>query len=56
MDKLYTVKEVATILQQGTEFVRVKIREGKLRAHKIGKEWRIWETDLEAYINDNSNV
>ncbi|MCL5105247.1 MAG: helix-turn-helix domain-containing protein [Armatimonadetes bacterium] len=31
--------------------VRIWLRDGKLKGHKIGKAWRIYKSDLEAFIN-----
>jgi excisionase family DNA binding protein len=46
-----TAQEVADRLGVNWLTVIRRIQSGKLRARKEGKEWRIRESDLEAYIN-----
>ena len=52
---LYTVKEVAIILKVTYRTVWNYIKEGKLKAGKIGREWKVAETDLREFVN-NSKV
>jgi len=49
-EKQYTTQEVAEILRVHRLSVIRRIEKGKLRARKEGNEWRIRESDLEAYI------
>lgn len=51
--KLYTVKEVAEILDLHVETVRRHIKQGDLKAAKIGRAYRILEKDLKDYIMNN---
>lgn len=52
--KVYTVEEVADILQVTRRTVYTYIKEGKINATKIGKYWRITNKDLEAlFTRDN---
>ena len=44
---LYTTKELAEILKYNEETIRVKIRKGKIKAVKIGGEYRITEEEVE---------
>ena len=44
---LYTTKELAEILKYNEETIRVKIRKGKIKAVKIGGEYRITEDEVE---------
>lgn len=48
--KVYTILEVAEILQVGRRAVYSYIKDGKLKAVKIGKEWRINEPDLKEFL------
>lgn len=48
--KVYTILEVAEILQVGRRAVYSYVRDGKLKAVKIGKEWRINEPDLKEFL------
>jgi excisionase family DNA binding protein len=51
MDKgVYTVAEVAAHLQVTTKTVRTWIAERQLTAIHVGREWRIREQDLQAFI------
>jgi excisionase family DNA binding protein len=46
------VKEVAEILQLGTTKTYELIREGKIKAKKIGSAYRITEKSLEEYLEN----
>lgn len=53
---MYTVYEVAETLKLDTETIRRYINSEKIRAYKIGKEWRIKESDLLEFIERQSNI
>lgn len=55
IDKLLTIEEVAKILRVSTRTVNRYIESGRLKASKIG-QWRIKESDLEAFLSKNTNV
>ncbi|MEC3958769.1 helix-turn-helix domain-containing protein [Nocardia sp. CDC153] len=48
-DRLYSVDEVADRLGLHVRTVRGYVRDGKLPATRIGKQYRINQTDLEAF-------
>jgi excisionase family DNA binding protein len=52
---LLTVHDVAEKLQVKESTVRTWIREKKLRAIKLAKDWRIAQGDLEAFLNEHAN-
>lgn len=52
---LLTVHDAADILKVRESTVRVLIKDKRLRAVKIGKEWRIAQRDLLAFLNENAN-
>lgn len=55
MEKLYTVQEVAEILQvsQRSVFRYMEANnKNQLQAFKVGRSWRIKESELKRYIND----
>lgn len=52
---MLTVHDAADFLQVRESTVRTLINDKRLRAVKIGKEWRISETDLLAFLNENAN-
>lgn len=50
---LYTVKEVAIILKVTYRTVWSYIKAGKLKAGKIGREWKVAESDLREFVNSS---
>ncbi len=52
---LLTVHDAADLLKVKESTVRSLINEKRLRAVKVGKEWRIAEVDLLAFLNENAN-
>ena len=50
-----TVSEVARRLQLNERTVTMWLRNGRLRGHKIGKEWRVSGCDLEVFLEKNAN-
>lgn len=52
--KFYTVHEVAEMLQIHWQSVLNYIKNGKLKAIKLGKGYRISATALDEFISDNS--
>lgn len=53
---LMTLHDVAAKLQVKEETIRHWIRDGKLRAINLGKEWRVAVVDLEQFLNDHANM
>ncbi|OHW61240.1 helix-turn-helix domain protein [Andreesenia angusta] len=49
--KVYTLKEVEPILKVTQRTLYNYIKSGKLKAVKIGKEWRVKHSDLEDFLN-----
>ena len=49
---LYTADEVAELLNLHVKTVRRYMRDGRLKARRIGKEYRITRTDLDAFAGD----
>ena len=54
MEKLLTTQEVADHLGLTQRTIYTYIQSGSLRAIKIGREWRIKESELEAFISRGS--
>ena len=54
MEKLLTTQEVADYLGLTQRTIYTYIQSGSLRAIKIGREWRIKEGELEAFISRGS--
>lgn len=49
MDKYYTVEEISEMLAMHPKTIQRYIREGKLRANKVGKSWRVTGHDLSVF-------
>ena len=52
---LLTVHEVAELLKVKESTVRAWINDRALRAIKCGRDWRVAQKDLEAYLNAHAN-
>jgi excisionase family DNA binding protein len=49
MEKVYTLEELAKELQLNIKTVQKYVREGTIKAFKIGRVWRVTETDLQEF-------
>ena len=49
-ERLLTPAEVATRLNVSLVTVGRWLREGKLKGLKVGRQWRVRESDLEAFL------
>ena len=49
--KYFSVDEIATIIDLHPKTVRRFIREGKIKAQKMGREWRVRENDFREYAH-----
>lgn len=47
---MFTIEQVAELLQVSAKTVRRWIGDGKLVAHRFGRQWRISEDDLHTFI------
>ncbi len=54
-EKLYSIEEVASILNLHHKTIRRYITSGELRANKVGKQWRISGHDLSLFL-ESSNI
>jgi excisionase family DNA binding protein len=50
MSELYTVERAATLLDLHIKTVRGYVRDGRLKATRVGKSYRIAKADLEAFV------
>lgn len=53
--KFYTTSEVAEMLQMNVQVIARKLQHGELPGYKIGKDWRVRESDLLAWLDKHSN-
>lgn len=49
--KIYTPEEVAELLKLKKATIQRHIRNGELKAFKVGRFWRIKEQDLKEFMN-----
>ena len=55
-DKYYSPTELAEILNLDPRTVRNLIKNGDIKAVKVGSQWRIGKNDFETFIKENRNV
>ena len=51
--KLYSVDDISEYLDMHPKTVQRYIREGKIKASKIGKSWKVTEEDFREFTGDN---
>ena len=51
MQELMTVIEVSNLLKIRPEILRRKVRSRKIRAYKIGKEWRFSPDEVKKFLD-----
>lgn len=49
--KVYTLEEIAELLHITRRTLYTYVKEGKLKAVKVGKYWRVTEKNLEAFLS-----
>ena len=54
MDNIYTVEQVSEMIKMHPKTIQRYIREGKIKAKKVGKSWRITEDNLTEFLKKNS--
>ena len=52
-NKIFTVKQAAALLQIRTETILRKIYAGELKAFKVGRIWRIKQSQIDDYLSKN---
>lgn len=50
--KVYTLEELVEILKVTRRTLYNYIKEGKLKAVKMGKYWRVTQRQLDAFLNE----
>lgn len=52
LDKVYTVEEVAKILNIHPHTIRLWLKSGKLKGVKVGRYWRVKENQLQDFLKE----
>jgi excisionase family DNA binding protein len=53
--KFYTTNEIAELLKMNVQVIARKLKYGELAGYKIGKDWRVKESDLLVWLEKHSN-
>lgn len=53
--KFYTTNELADLLKMNVQVIARKLQSGELVGYKLGKDWRVTEADLMAWLDRCSN-
>lgn len=54
--KVYTIEEVVALLHVTRRSIYSYIKDGKLKAVKIGKYWRVTQENLEAFLSTGTKT
>lgn len=49
--ELLTTKEVCEILKTSRQVISRAVKSGKLKAHKVGSQYRFYMADVKEYMN-----
>ena len=55
MEKLFTIEELAEVLQLNKQTVQRFVRENKIKAIKVGREYRVKQYDLDTFLHLSTN-
>ena len=53
---ILNLEETASILRVSNQTVYNMIKEGRIKAYKVGREWRFLKSDINSYLNSMSNI
>ena len=54
MEKIYTVTEAREYLKVSDSTIRRYMRKGKLKSQKLGREYRITETAIKEFLEEQA--
>jgi len=54
-ERYLNTKEVAEMLSVGQEYLRQLLREGKIKGVKVGRRWKIKESDVKKLVEGVDN-
>ncbi|WOO37598.1 helix-turn-helix domain-containing protein [Anaerocolumna sp. AGMB13020] len=55
-DNFYTIYQVADQLGMSHKTIRSFISDGRLKASKVGKQWRITEAELQSFVHQGEST
>lgn len=53
--KFYTTNEIADLLKMNVQVIARKLQGGEITGYKIGKDWRVKESDLMEWLERHAN-
>lgn len=53
--EVLNLEETARYLRVSNQTIYNMIRDGRIKAHKVGREWRFFHSDILSYINGSSS-
>ena len=53
--KIYNMKELQKVLKSSRQTIATEIKDGKLKAFKVGRSWRVTEQSLGEYMEETKN-
>lgn len=56
VEKYYTVEQIAAMIDLHPKTIQRYIREGRLKAQKLGKAWRVSGHDLSTFIEGTDDI
>lgn len=56
MEEYYTPQEIADKLKMNKHTIYKYLREGKIKGVKVGNKYRVAESDLQEFLEDNPIV
>jgi excisionase family DNA binding protein len=54
--KFYTVEEISKMLDMHVKTIQRYIREGKIKASKVGKAWKVSGHDLSSFLGETPKI
>jgi excisionase family DNA binding protein len=54
-EQAFSIQRLATHLNVSVRTTNRLIAGGQLRAHRVGRQWRVFERDLQDYLSKRAN-
>lgn len=52
--EIYTLEEIAQLLQVTRRTIYTWVKDGKLKAFKVGRGWRVTREELDTFLNSRN--